>query len=123
MDILQVTEEHQLSLGAVLEAAVRLLYQDKVIALPTDTVYGLAADPRAPEGVAAIYRIKGRGEDQPLILLGTSLAQFALYIAPLDPRVRALAERYWPGALTLVVPRGTAAQYARRQRIRTGRTT
>lgn len=75
-----------------------------VAALPTDTLYGLAADAGSSEGVRAIYRAKGRGEEKPLILfLPDSSGLVALGIAP-DGRVRRVLDENWPGGLTGVFP-------------------
>lgn len=92
--------------------ALALLRAGCVVAIPTDTVYGLAADPLSAAAVATMFRIKGRPEDQPLILMADSLEQFEPYILPLDPRAAALALHHWPGGLTLVVRRSGAEQYA-----------
>ncbi len=75
-----------------------------VAALPTDTLYGLAADADSVEGVKAIYRAKGRGEEKPLILfLPDSTALEGLGVAP-DGRVRRVLDENWPGGLTGVFP-------------------
>ncbi len=73
-----------------------------VAALPTDTLYGLAADAGSPAGVRAIYEAKGRGEEKPLILFLPDVeALTRLGIAP-ESRVRRLLERFWPGGFTAV---------------------
>lgn len=75
-----------------------------VAALPTDTLYGLAADADSSEGVRAIYRAKGRGEEKPLILfLPDSSGLEPLGIAP-GERVRRVLDENWPGGLTGVFP-------------------
>jgi len=75
-----------------------------VAALPTDTLYGLAADADSPDGVRAIYRAKGRGEEKPLILfLPDAAGLAALGIEP-DGRVRRVLDDTWPGGLTGVFP-------------------
>lgn len=75
-----------------------------VAAVPTDTLYGLAADADSPDGVRAIYEAKGRGEEKPLILfLPDALGLGALGIEP-DGRVRRILEENWPGGLTAVFP-------------------
>lgn len=84
-------------------AAVALLREGVPVALPTETVYGLAADARRAEAVAAIYRIKGRPDFNPLIVHVPDLAA-ARGIAAFDARAEALAEAFWPGPLTLVLP-------------------
>ncbi len=74
-----------------------------LVALPTETVYGLAARADSESAVAAIYRAKGRPDFNPLIVHVANLTQ-AEGLAQFDHRARALAARFWPGALTLVLP-------------------
>lgn len=83
--------------------AAELLRQGKLVAFPTETVYGLGADARQGEAVAGIYEAKGRPSFNPLIAHVPSLA-VAETIGVFDAAARALAERFWPGPLTLVVP-------------------
>ncbi len=83
--------------------AVQLLRNGGAVALPTETVYGLAADARNADAVAQIYRIKGRPDFNPLIVHVADLAA-AEAIALFDASARALAAAFWPGALTLVLP-------------------
>ncbi len=83
---------------------VRLLKQGEVIALPTETVYGLASDATNPKAVAAIYAAKGRPRFNPLIAHVFDLAA-AQREASLNPDALSLAEAFWPGPLTLVAPR------------------
>lgn len=71
--------------------------------LPTETVYGLAGDAANPQAVAAIFEAKGRPSFNPLISHVADLAA-AEQIARFDDRARALADRFWPGPLTLVLP-------------------
>lgn len=83
--------------------AARALATGALVILPTETVYGLAADAGNPEAVARIFEAKGRPRFNPLIAHVSSLAM-AERIGRLDRRARALAEAFWPGPLTLVVP-------------------
>ncbi len=87
---------------AVAEAA-RLIAQGQCVAVPTETVYGLAADATNGEAVAGIYAAKGRPSFNPLIVHVPDLAA-AERIAEFDETARALAAAYWPGPLTLVLP-------------------
>jgi len=89
--------------SAGIEAAARLVREGRLVAVPTETVYGLAARADSAEAVAAIYRAKGRPDFNPLIVHVPSLAA-AREIAEFDRRAEALAAAFWPGALTLVVP-------------------
>ena len=75
-----------------------------LVAFPTETVYGLGADATDERAVAAIFKAKGRPRFNPLIVHVPDLAA-AERLAAFDARARALAERFWPGALTLVLPR------------------
>ena len=83
--------------------AAERLRKGGLVALPTETVYGLAARADSESAVAAIYRAKGRPVFNPLIVHVSSLAQ-AEALAQFDDRARALAAQFWPGALTLVLP-------------------
>ncbi|NLI79869.1 MAG: L-threonylcarbamoyladenylate synthase [Candidatus Riflebacteria bacterium] len=75
-----------------------------VAALPTDTLYGLAADGDSPAGVQGIYALKGRDEGKPLILFLADPARLPdLGIVP-TPVVQRVLARFWPGALTVVFP-------------------
>lgn len=88
-----------------LDRAAHLLREGGVVAFPTETVYGLGANALAPAAVARIFEIKGRPRFDPLIVhvAGRDGAeQLALHFPPLAAR---LAERFWPGPLTLVLPR------------------
>ena len=80
-----------------------LLQAGEPVALPTETVYGLAARADRADAVAAIYAAKGRPSFNPLIVHVRDVAQAAL-LAQFDDRALALATKFWPGALTLVLP-------------------
>jgi len=91
-------------LDFILEYATRLILSGKVVAFPTDTFYGLAADPFNLAAVSEVFRIKGRIADRPLPLLVDSIDQ-AVDLTHDPPRLFfQLAEKFWPGPLTLVVP-------------------
>lgn len=87
-------------LQAVGEAA-EVLRRGGLVLMPTETVYGLAADAANPAAVAAIYEAKGRPRFNPLIVHVADIAAAGRLVA-LDGRARALAEAFWPGPLTLV---------------------
>jgi len=89
---------------ASIDDAARLILTGQPVAVPTETVYGLAADATNPEAVAKIYEAKGRPSFNPLIIHVPDL-QSAEKIADLSGRLRALAKKHWPGPLTLVAPR------------------
>lgn len=88
--------------AAIAEAA-SLIQAGGIVAAPTETVYGLAADATNADAVARIYAAKGRPSFNPLIVHLPDL-QAAERIAHVDAAARALAERWWPGPLTLVLP-------------------
>ncbi|MFN5780479.1 MAG: L-threonylcarbamoyladenylate synthase [Novosphingobium sp.] len=89
--------------SAGIAAAAQQLRAGGLVALPTETVYGLAARADQAESVAAIYRAKGRPDFNPLIVHVPSVAA-ARGLARFDDRAEALAAAFWPGALTLVLP-------------------
>lgn len=86
-----------------LRAAAALLHAGGLVALPTETVYGLAADARNDAAVAKIFEAKGRPRFNPLIVHLADLAQVEAF-ATLTPLARRLAQAFWPGPLTLVLP-------------------
>jgi L-threonylcarbamoyladenylate synthase len=83
--------------------AAEILRGGGLVALPTETDYGLAARADSETAIAAIYRAKGRPEFNPLIVHVAGLEQ-AEQLARFDERARLLAERFWPGPLTMVLP-------------------
>lgn len=94
-----------------LALAARALRDGAIVAVPTETVYGLAARADSVDAVAAIYRAKGRPDFNPLIVHVPDLAG-AQALADLDDRARALAAAFWPGPLTMVLPRRDNAPLA-----------
>ena len=89
--------------NAGIAEAVDILRGGGLVALPTETVYGLAARADSETAIAAIYRAKGRPDFNPLIVHVAGLER-AERLANFDERARLLAERFWPGPLTLVLP-------------------
>lgn len=85
--------------------AARRIRAGGVVAFPTETVYGLAADALNPDAVNAVFEMKGRPESRPMsvIVSGTRMAQRVVRSWP--DRARELANRFWPGPLTIVVQR------------------
>jgi L-threonylcarbamoyladenylate synthase len=92
------------STEADLAAAVTLLMQGRLVGLPTETVYGLAADARNPDAVQAIFALKQRPADHPLIVHIGTLEELPAWAADVPPAALALARAFWPGPLTLVLP-------------------
>ena len=74
-----------------------------VIAIPTDTLYGLAADPCSAAAVARVFDVKGREATQALPLIAADVAQVVAHLGVLTETGRRLAEKFWPGPLTLLV--------------------
>jgi len=88
---------------AAIREALAVLHDGLPLAMPTETVYGLAADATNPAAIARIYETKGRPRFNPLICHMADLAMAERY-ADFDPLSRTLAEAFWPGPLTLIVP-------------------
>tara|TARA_R110002020_G_scaffold110627_19_gene255569 strand:+ start:2808 stop:3785 length:978 start_codon:yes stop_codon:yes gene_type:complete len=86
-----------------LTLAVDALRRGEAVAVPTETVYGLAADATNPAAITAIYEAKGRPRFNPLISHVSDLAMAEQHVA-VSPLAEKLAEAFWPGALTLVLP-------------------
>ncbi len=107
--IIFTTSKFDNSMGAIIgtdwKEAARRLKGGEVVAIPTETVYGLAADIRCPDALQQIYRIKGRPQHNPLIVHCGSLEQAAHWVRSFPQSARKLADRFWPGPLTLVLPR------------------
>src|SRR5215472_14262289 len=88
---------------AVKEAA-RLIRQGKLVAIPTETVYGLGANALDAEACARIFEAKGRPRTSPLIVHVDSVEMARRFVTEWPASAAALAERFWPGPLTLVLP-------------------
>lgn len=92
--------------GEILRAA-RLLEEGKLVAFPTETVYGLGADASNPEAVAAIFVAKGRPSHHPVIVHVGHDAELARWASAVPTEALMLAEAFWPGPLTLILPRAS----------------
>jgi L-threonylcarbamoyladenylate synthase len=86
--------------------AVAILRGGGVVAIPTETVYGLAGAVERPEAIARIYAIKGRPEHHPLIVHVRDIDGLDGYVADVPDTLRMLAGHFWPGPLTAIVARG-----------------
>ena len=93
-------------IGKDINKAKELLEAGKLVAIPTETVYGLAANALNAEAVTGIFTAKNRPFFDPLIVHVASLDQANRYIKSIPAPLRQLAESYWPGPLTLLVERG-----------------
>ena len=85
--------------------AAEVIERGGLVAFPTETVYGLGADAFQPRAVAAIFEIKGRPRFDPLIVHVADPRDVVRLWLEVDPRARRLMERFWPGPLTLVLPK------------------
>lgn len=86
--------------------AAALLRQGEIIALPTETVYGIAADARNGSAVKKIFAAKGRPQDNPLIVHIDDVGMLPGLVSEFPERARLLAAAFWPGPLTIIMPRG-----------------
>jgi L-threonylcarbamoyladenylate synthase len=102
--MLRLVVDPQLASTDDLAPAVQALRRGGVVGYPTETFYGLAADPRAALAVKAIFSLKRRPPDQALPLIAASLEQIVDHVGTLTPMAERLALRGWPGPLTLIIP-------------------
>jgi L-threonylcarbamoyladenylate synthase len=98
--------------AAAIAAAAARLRDGELVVFPTETVYGLGADATSERAIAAIFAAKGRPRFNPLIVHVADI-DAAGAIAEVDDRARLLAARFWPGPLTLVLPRRSDAMISR----------
>ena len=90
--------------GAALARAVRALRDGAVIVYPTETFYGLGVDFSVPGALELLFAIKAREPDKPIALIAADAAMAFSVAHEVPPAARLLAERFWPGPLTLVLP-------------------
>jgi L-threonylcarbamoyladenylate synthase len=88
-----------------IEIAAKFIQEGKLVAFPTETVYGLGANALNPMAVARIFELKERPSFDPLIIHIASMVQLEKLVIGTDERVYSLAEKFWPGPLTLVLPK------------------
>ena len=84
--------------------AAKLLQQGELVALPTETVYGIAADARNGAAVKKIFEAKGRPQDNPLIVHIYGMEMLNGIVSEVPERAKKLAAAFWPGPLTMVMP-------------------
>ncbi|MEX2599973.1 MAG: L-threonylcarbamoyladenylate synthase, partial [Dehalococcoidia bacterium] len=94
------------STAANIALAAEAIRNGRLVGMPTETVYGLGADALSAEAVARIFEAKGRPADNPLIVHIADIADLETVAASVPEQARLLAEAFWPGPLTLVLPRG-----------------
>ena len=97
MKILPPTED-------ALVLAAELLRADEVVAYPTETVYGLAVNPRSPKALERLFTVKGRGDGKPVLLIVDDAARLASLVRVLDAAARQCMDAFWPGPLSLLLP-------------------
>lgn len=91
-----------------IEDAARVLADGSIVAFPTDTVYGLGVDVFNADALERLRAAKGRQEDTPFPVLIAGMEQLEEVVQPVPPEVGPLTEKFWPGALTLVLPTSVA---------------
>ncbi len=89
----------------MIQAALERLKQGGLVAFPTETVYGLGADALNPEAIARVFAVKGRPASNPLIVHVADASMARQVVAEWPPEAERLARAFWPGPLTLVLPR------------------
>lgn len=99
----------KLSLGEISNAAIALK-QGNLVAFPTETVYGLGADALNERAVSQIYKVKGRPLNHPLIVHISSISQLKNWATDIPDYAFNLAFKYWPGPMTLILPRTKIAK-------------
>lgn len=90
--------------------AAAALKAGHLVAFPTETVYGLGADARNPDAVKRIYEVKGRPSDHPLIVHVSSINQLEKWASEIPDYAIALARKFWPGPMTLILKRSEIAE-------------
>jgi L-threonylcarbamoyladenylate synthase len=93
-----------LSIGVNIQLAIELLNSNKLVAIPTETVYGLAANAFNENAVLSIYKTKNRPQFNPLIIHSNSIERFEEWGLEIPNDVRLLANKFWPGPLTFIIP-------------------
>ncbi|MDO4742600.1 MAG: L-threonylcarbamoyladenylate synthase [bacterium] len=99
---LSVSHEH---LDASIQTAAQILKNGGLVAIPTETVYGLAANALDEEAVKKIFSAKGRPQDNPLIVHASSLKVIEKLVKEIPPAAKKCAEAFWPGPFTMVLPK------------------
>ncbi|MFR7471724.1 MAG: L-threonylcarbamoyladenylate synthase [Ruminococcus sp.] len=97
--------QHLTSSPDDLQYAAKLLQSGQIVGMPTETVYGLAADALNPDAVKKVFEAKGRPADNPLIVHIAALEQLSQAAKEIPPLAYALAEAFWPGPLTMIFPK------------------
>ncbi len=93
-----------MSIGNNIQLAIELLNSNKLVAIPTETVYGLAANAFNESAVLSIYKTKNRPQFNPLIIHSNSIERFEQWGLQIPKQVKLLANKFWPGPLTFIIP-------------------
>ncbi|HZU66548.1 MAG TPA: L-threonylcarbamoyladenylate synthase [Ktedonobacteraceae bacterium] len=104
-EVLKINPTHPEA--SIIEYAAALIQQGEVVVFPTETVYGLGADAFQPVALERIFAAKGRPFSDPLIVHIAGEDALGLLTASIPERARRLAQAFWPGPLTLILPRGS----------------
>ncbi len=94
-----------------LEILAGIIKEDELVAIPTETVYGLGANGLSDAAVKKIYVAKGRPSDNPLILHVSGQEDVPALVAEISPTAKKLMDRFWPGSLTLLFPKSDAVSH------------
>ena len=97
-------------MNRTVERAVEILRRGGLVAFPTETVYGLGADASSAAAIKRLYDVKGRPADHPVIVHFASAEEAFHWAREVPEGARALARRFWPGSLTLIVKRSSLAK-------------
>lgn len=89
-----------------INAAAEILKADGIVAVPTETVYGLAASAYSDTAISKVFAAKGRPQDNPLIVHISDMEMLNDVVSDFSKEAKALAEKFWPGPLTMVLPKG-----------------
>lgn len=99
-------------LASTIHEAAHRLADGKLVAFPTETVYGLGADASNPQAVAAIFAAKGRPANHPVIVHVAPGADLSQWVCSVSAEAQLLIDTFWPGPLTLILPRSARASAA-----------
>ena len=102
---LRDTKGQQKEIEDKISAAAKILREGGLVGIPTETVYGLGADGTNSAAVRRIFAVKGRPQDNPLILHVTGAQWLPRYCADIPPVAYTLARKFWPGPLTMILKR------------------
>lgn len=95
------------TIGTDIQEALRLLQHDELVAIPTETVYGLAGNALSKEAVTKIFTVKDRPQFDPLIVHVPDLEKANAYVAEIPSAAKKLADKFWPGPLTILLKKKT----------------